>query len=169
MVTSFNEDFGSTKMTSYGKKGFTKSPCKFEKSWKNYNTHVLIFQQSHSGISHSRPSTNLQNKEIIFIIYTCDHRHSMSLFQNKPLVALDWSSKLKKKKRFLHLSNCDWGGRIIGKCSFVKEYHHKDCIPTIINFNKNFVCIIFPIIFACFAGLPLWHARWDLFASHLFL
>ena len=73
---------------------------------------------------------------------TCVLRHSTRSFGNKPLVALDWSSK--SRKRHYHLPKCDRGKRIRGKILFLeKNIIFWDCTHNIFNFNKYFVCIIF--------------------------
>ena len=78
-------------------------------------------------------------------------RHSTRSFGNKPLAALDWSSKSRKRHR--HLLKCDQGKRIRGKIFSWKEYYFFwDCTHNIFNFNKYFVRIIFLFCFANFAG-----------------
>ena len=72
---------------------------------------------------------------------TCIIRHLTSSFRNKPLMAFDWSSKLRK--RHCRLLKCDQGKRIRWKIFFWKEYYFWYYTCNIFNFNKYFVHIIF--------------------------
>ena len=67
--------------------------------------------------------------------------HSTSSFENKPLVALGWSSKSRKRHR--RSSSCGQSKRSRGKIFFWKEYYIWYCTHNIFNFNKYFVHIIF--------------------------
>ena len=155
MMTSFNKNFGSIKMTPHEKISFTKKKMFYKISpqiWEIVNiptsprnhkstTHVLfIFWQSHLEISHFRHSIDFQNKENIFIVYTHNLRHSESSFGNYSLITFNWSSESRKHFHCL-LSNSDQSERIREKYSFVKKYYHKKFIPTIINFIKILFCI----------------------------
>ena len=141
-MTSFSEEISSDWQNEsawekrlYKKKRFHKI---FLQVWEILEKlHVFFVSwQSHSKISHSRPLIDFQNKENIFIVYTCDLCISMSSFKNKPLMTLDWS--LKSRKHFhRYFSNCDQGKKIIRIYSFIKEYYQKYCTPQFINFNKK--------------------------------
>ena len=77
-------------------------------------------------------------------IVTLVLRHSTSSFGNKLLLALDWSSKSRKRHR--RSSHCGQSERIRGKIFFCKEYYIWDCTHNIFNFNKYLVRIIFVIV-----------------------
>ena len=113
------------KVTSYEKKGFTTK----EKASSNFSA---------SSVNGKRTATHV----------LC---HSTRSFRNKPLVALNWSSKSRKHHRCL--LKCDQGKRIRGKILFWREYYFFEIVPTIyFNFNKYFVRIIFLFCFANFVG-----------------
>ena len=79
--------------------------------------------------------------------------HSTRSFRNKPLVALDWFSKSRKRHRYL--PKCDQGKRIRGKIFFSKEYYFWDCTHNIlISINILFALFSY-FCFANFTGLKL--------------
>lgn len=107
------------------RKNFTKSPYKFNKSYKNY-THVLHIS-----------------------IYTCNLHRSTSSFENKPLIIIDWSLKSIKCSHH-HFPNCDQNEKIKKIYSLVKKYYHKYCTHNLSILIKYFISHIFPIFYIDF-------------------
>ena len=139
-MTSFNEE----NFEGFNKNDSTQEtkPHKEENASQNLltsprnrrrATHVFFdFQQSHLGINYSKPSIEFENKENIFIIYTCNLLHSTSSFGNKPLMALNWSSKSRKCHRLSSKLWSKWKNHM--NIFFCKIILPQRLFPTIYQF-----------------------------------
>ena len=110
-----------------------------EKIKRQLHTRKEVLQQKEKASSNF-PASSVNGKRTVTRIL----RHSTSSFEDKPLVAFDWSLKSRKPHR--HSSSCGQSEKIKGKIFFCKEYYIWDCTHNILNFNKYFVRIIFIIV-----------------------